>query len=315
MRRLIALGLTFSFCCGLALLALLAVTQKQGAAPPADVVMETDIVYGKVGAEALKLDLTRPRQGEGPFPAIVFVHGGGWVGGSKEDFRAFMAPFTQKGIVCISVNYRLAPKSVFPAQIEDVKCAVRWLHANAEKYHVDPKRILAFGGSAGAHLVALLGTTNGTKRWDGSGGNAGQSSAISAMVCMSGAYDLSLGYRDSVNQNKQEGGAVRGMLESLLGGAPEKRKAQYREASPMTYADKQTVPALLTHGTADLLVPIEQTEVFTAKLKSVGGEVDFLRIEGAGHADFGPKPEEQLNKVIAFVQKHLLPPDKLQEHK
>jgi len=315
MRRLIALGLTFSFCCAMALAALLVVVRKQGAALPADVVLETDIVYGRGGAEDLKLDLTRPRQGEGPFPAIVFVHGGGWVGGSKEDFRAFMVPFTQKGIVCISVNYRLAPKSVFPAQIEDVKCGVRWLHANAEKYHVDPKRIVAFGGSAGAHLVALLGTTNGTKLWDGSGGNAGQSSTISAMVCMSGPYDLSLAYRDSVHQNKQEGGAVRGMLEAFLGGNPEKRESPYRDASPMTYASKQTVPALLTHGTADPLVPIEQTEVFTAKLKSVGVEVEFMRIEGAGHADFGPKPEEQLNKVIAFVQKQLLLPDKPQEHK
>jgi len=305
MRRLIALGLTFSFCCAMALVALLVVIQKQGTAPPADVVLETDIIYGRGGTEALKLDLTRPRQGEGPFPAIVFVHGGGWVAGSKEDFRPFMYPFTQKGIVCISVNYRLAPKSVFPAQIEDVKCAVRWLHANAAKYHVDPKRILAFGGSAGAHLVALLGTTNGTKLWDGSGGNAGQSSAISAMVCMSGPYDLSLGYRDSVNQNKQEGGAVRGMLESFLGGNLEKREAQYREASPILYASKQTVPALLTHGTADPLVPIQQTGVFTAKLQSMGAEVEFMRIEGAGHADFGPKPEEQLNKVIAFVQKQL----------
>jgi acetyl esterase/lipase len=189
-----------------------------------------------------------------------------------------------------------------------VKCAVRWLRANAPKYNIDPNRIGALGGSAGAHLVALLGTTSGEKRWEGSGGNPDQSSAICAMVCLSGPYDLSLGYRDSVHQNSKEGGAVRGMLEALQGGPLEQKPAQYAAASPMTYASRDTVPALLTHGTADPLVPIEQSDLFYAKLKSAGANVELIRIEGAGHADFGPKPQEPLAKITTFVQKQLLPP-------
>lgn len=309
MRKLIAKGLTFSCCALMALILLLVVLAKQTGAPP-NVVLETDIVYGKGGDEALTLDLTRPKFGIGPFPALIFVHGGGWVAGKKEDFRPFMFPFTQQGIVCISVNYRLAPKHKFPAQIEDVKCAVRWLRANAAKYRVDPNRIGAMGGSAGAHLVALLGTTSGEKKWEGSGGNPEQSSAISAMVCMSGPYDLSLAYRDSVRQNTKEGGAVRGMLEAVMGGTLEQQAAQYTAASPITYAGKEAVPALLTHGTADSLVPIEQSDLFYAKLKSVGTEVELMRIEGAGHADFGPKAQEGLARITAFVQRQLLKPVK-----
>jgi acetyl esterase/lipase len=304
MRKDIVLALGFTCLAALALAVLLAAIHKQGAVPP-NVVLETDIIYGKGGAEALTLDLTRPKQGLRPFPALVFVHGGGWVGGKKEDFRPFMLAFTQQGIVCISVNYRLAPKNVFPAQIEDVKCAVRWMHANAAKYHVDPNRIGALGGSAGAHLVGLLGTTGGTKKWEGKGGNPEQSSAISTMVCLSGPYDLSMAYRNSVRQNGKEGGAVRGMLEAFLGGTSERKAALYREASPILYASKQTVPALLTHGTADPLLPIEQSDTFAARLKSVGAEVEIMRIEGAGHADFGPKPEQALERVMAFVRKQL----------
>ena len=142
------------------------------------------------------------------------VHGGGWVGGDKESLRPFMNYFSQKGLVCISIEYRLAPKSTSPTQLADVKCAVRWLRANAANYHVDTSRIGALGGSAGAHLTALLGTTNGERKWEGSGGNPKQSSAISAMICMSGAYDLPMAYENSVHQKESEGKSVRGMLSS-----------------------------------------------------------------------------------------------------
>lgn len=272
---------------------------------PDGVILEPGIVYGQGGGEPLLLDLTRPKKGKGPFPAIIFIHGGGWVGGERESFYPFLFHFSKLGYVCITASYRLSPAHRFPAHVEDTKCAVRWMRANARKYNVAADRIGALGGSAGAHLVAMLGTTAGDKRWEGKGGNAEYSSAIRAMICWSGPYDLEMGYRNSYRQNEQEGKAVRGMLEAFLGGTPDTHKSAYRDASPITYASKNSVPTLLTHGTADTLVLIEQSEVFAQLLKSKGAKVDLLRIEGGGHADFGPKPQEVIDRIVAFVQSQL----------
>lgn len=289
----------------MAFIALSAFARKQPPPPPETVTLETNLVFGTGGKQPLHLDLTRPKQGDGPFPALVMVHGGGWLGGDKESLRSFMYHFSQQGIVCISIEYRLAPKSTFPAAVEDVKCAVRWLRANAAKYHLDPTRIGALGGSAGAHLVAFLGTTNGEKQWEGTGGNEKQSSSICAMVCMSGPYDLPLLYRNSVKQKEEEARGIRQAMEAFLGGTPEQAKAQYKAASPISHASKKSIPTMLTHGPNDTLVPIEQSEVFSARLQKVGAEVEFFRMEGAGHADFGTKPEEAVARITAFVQKHL----------
>lgn len=126
------------------------------------------------------------------------------------------------------------------------------------------------------------------------------------MICLSGPYDLDLAYRHSDRQHQKEGQSVRGMLEAFLGASVQKSGQTYLDASPITYADKSTVPALLTHGDADPLVPIEQTELFCAALKKKGVDVDFMRIEGAGHADFGKKPQQVVDRLDAFINKHLL---------
>jgi dipeptidyl aminopeptidase/acylaminoacyl peptidase len=142
--------------------------------------------------------------------------------------------------------------------------------------------------------------------WEGTGGNPEQSSDICAMICMSGPYDLKQCYIESNHQRKQEGKAVRGMLEAFLGGRPSQVGAKYVTASPLGYASKTTVPALLTHGTEDPLVPIKQSEVFAARLREVGVDIEFLRLERAGHADFGRKPQETIAQITAFVQKHIV---------
>lgn len=273
---------------------------------PDNVVLETGLVYGQGGTEPLLLDLTRPKQGSGPFPALVFVHGGGWGAGSRDAFHPLMNFFSSAGIVCISVDYRLAPKHIFPAQLEDVKCGVRWLRAHAQEYHVDPQRIGAVGASAGAHLVGLLGTTAGQRQWEGKGGNPEQSSAIRTMVCLAGPFDLALGYQHSYRQPPQEGASARNMLQAFLGGAPGEAEARYRDASPVTHVSKKSAPALLAHGTKDTLVPIEQSEVFFKKLQDAGVEAELVRMEDGTHGDFGKHPEEVNARVVAFLRKHLL---------
>jgi acetyl esterase/lipase len=217
-----------------------------------------------------------------------------------------MLGFAKRGLVCVSVDYRLAPKYHFPCQLEDVKCAARWVRANAAKYHVDPQHIGAVGGSAGANLVALLGTTSGSGKWEGSGGNAEQSSAIQMMICHGTPADLLLGWEHAPRQHWLEGMAVRGMLNNFLGGTPERVKAAYLDASPVRHVSKGAPPALLLHGAADPLVPVEQAEVFAAALEKAGASVELVRIEGAGHADLGKEPDKVIARMTAFIQKHLL---------
>ncbi|SVC49737.1 uncharacterized protein METZ01_LOCUS302591, partial [marine metagenome] len=154
---------------------------------PKDVVIEPDIAYRKGKSEAWKLDLVMPKaKSKEARAAIVFVHGGGWRSGDKRTgyFMRGAIEYAQKGYVCITVNYRLINEAPMPASIEDVKCAVRWLRANAKKYNVDPKKIGAYGNSAGAHLVCMLGLVKPKAKLEGDGPYQDQSSLVQA-VCAS----------------------------------------------------------------------------------------------------------------------------------
>src|SRR5262245_38914010 len=114
---------------------------------------ERDIVFAKVGPTELELDLARPAEGAGPFPAVLVIHGGAWRGGNKADVSGVLAEFVSRGYVAVSPQYRFCPKETFPAQVHDVKAAVRWIKTNATKYRIDPQRVGAIGFSAGGHLA------------------------------------------------------------------------------------------------------------------------------------------------------------------
>ncbi len=277
----------------------------KGVWPPPGVELQKGIVFGQGGRRDLKLNFVRPQKAAGKLPVLVFIHGGGWAGGKKEEFHPFMFHFSKSGIFCASVEYRLAPKDRFPAQIEDVKCAVRWLRAHADDYGIDPTRIVAIGTSAGAHLAALLATTAGLPELEGTGGNAGQSSAVSAAICLAGPYDLALGYRHSVHQRKAEGDDVRQLLESLLGGSPDQIPDGYRQASPISHVGPATPPMMLIHGAADPLVLVEQAEVFAKKLEEAGVPVQFLRLEDGTHDSFGKEPEKAIRAITDYAEQQL----------
>jgi acetyl esterase/lipase len=279
--------------------------------PPPGVELKTDIVFGQGGGRDLKLNLTRPKKLAGQMPALVFIHGGGWSAGDRKEFHPFMFHFSRQGVLCVSVQYRFAPKNRFPAQIEDVKCAVRWLRAHAGEYQVDPERIAAIGGSAGAHLAALLALTPGVAELEGTGGNPGQSSAVRAAICLAGPYDLALAWRSSARQRPTERDIIRGLLPSLLGGTPDEVPDIYRQASPITYARTGSPPLLLVHGTDDPLVLIEQAEVFAKKLEEAGAPVQFLRLPGGTHSDFGQNAENSVRTIVNYALQQLgLPPAK-----
>jgi acetyl esterase/lipase len=280
--------------------------KAEGARVPEGVELLSAIQFGEGDGQPLLLDLAQPKAGAGPYPALVFVHGGGWGAGDRSAYRGLMMEWAKFGLVCVTVEYRLTPKYHFPSQLEDVKCAVRWLRANAAKYHVDAKRVGAIGGSAGAHLVGMLGTTSGSGKWEGTGGNADQSSAIQMMICHGTPSDLLMAYEHTGQQQPQEGSAARGMLTAFLGGMPDQVKAAYLDASPVQHVSKTTPPTLLLHGVVDPLVLLEQAEVFAAALEKAGVPVELVRMEGAGHSDFGKEPEKVFARVGEFLKKYLL---------
>ena len=148
-----------------------------------------DIVYGRGGDTDLKLDVDLPAlERKGPLPVVVWIHGGAWRAGSREGTRA--SGLVEQGFATVSISYRLTREAIFPAQIHDCKCAIRWIRAHAGKYGFDPKRIGVWGSSAGGHLVAMLGTSGGVKELEGRGGWADEDSRVQAVVDFYGPSDL-----------------------------------------------------------------------------------------------------------------------------
>ena len=248
---------------------------------PAGVQSELDIAYA-ADSPAQKLDLYLPTgTAAAPRPAIVVVHGGGWRGGDKQrgQWARIPAQYASDGYVAISVNYRLTGEAPWPAQIEDVKAAVRWLRAHAAKHSVDVDRIGAYGNSAGAHLVSLLGLVKQSDGLEGSGPHQEQSSMVQA-VCASATPTDFLNWR--------EPGAVPERLgRTFLAGPGDTLRDRARQASPIAYARGDAPPFLLIHGTADRTVPISQSDRFAKALRAAGAEqVRYMIFDDETHGVF-----------------------------
>ncbi|MBN1421976.1 MAG: alpha/beta hydrolase [Planctomycetes bacterium] len=267
---------------------------------PDGVIFERDVVYGKGGGRDLRLDLFRRKGPAAPAPAVVFIHGGGWRAGSRTQFHRQAAYLASKGYVCAAIEYRLVPEATFPAAIEDAKCAVRWLRANAARYGVDPERIAASGGSAGGHLAALIGTTDSSNKLEGTGGSPDASSRVQAVVAFNPVLDLEI-------LAKGKALPPGNMLERFLGATYADKPDLYRLASPMAHIDAKDPPFLILHGTEDKLVPYAQAVAFKEKLEKAGVAVELYSAEGAGHGFFNRDPHYQptLEAMEAFLEKHL----------
>lgn len=272
----------------------------------AEIVVEKDVVYGKGGDVELKLDLARPKVGDGPFPALVLIHGGGWSGGNRQSFSPLMAQAAERGYVAVTISYRLTqpdPKTKlgkvpFPAQIEDCKCAVRWLKANAEKYHVDVNRVGVSGGSAGGHLSLLVGLSDATHKLEGQGGSTDQSSRVNAVVNIFGPTDMVECWKTSP--------AAQQYIQGLLG-TPEDAPETYKAASPVTYISADDPPVLTLHGAADTLVPPSQATLLDEAMKAAGAKHELLILEGQGHGFGGESQTKAMETMWKFLDKHLSP--------
>jgi acetyl esterase/lipase len=263
------------------------------------IVMERDLVFATVAGRELKLNLARPR-GEGRFPVVVCLHGGGWVGGDRQQMEQTIKALAARGFAAVSPDYRLAPHDVFPAQVEDCKAVVRWLRANASKWQLDPERIGVLGFAAGGHLACLLGVTAKSDGLDGDGGNAECSSHVQAVVSFFGPTDLARTDWDAEVRDKN--------LIPLLGGPLEERPDDYRKASPLNYVRKGAPPFLFVHGEQDKVVPLSHSLNLAEKLRAAGGSARVIILEGEDHAPRGERLRTGLAEMIAFFEDTLKRP-------
>jgi acetyl esterase/lipase len=254
--------------------------------------------------------ITEPGTLHGRAPVALYVHGGSWVSGDF-DTGGFIVnqigpALSAQGFIVVSVNYRLGPKGPWPAQIVDIKCAVRYLRANAAALHVDPSEIGAWGQSAGGHLVGLLATASPAAGWD-VGAYPDESSRIQAVVDMAGPSDL-------VTMGDQgDSGLVQDSFISLLGAiAPTHLGEALKAASPVTYIAKGDPPFLILHSDNDRIVYPQQSQELSWDLSANAVPNQLVIVKGAGHEfDQGggsPDPTRITEMIVAFMVQHLHPP-------
>jgi acetyl esterase/lipase len=264
---------------------------------PKSVEWLTGIEYSNPDDQHLQVNLARPRDGAGPFPAVVCIHGGGFRAGHRDAYNALCLKLAERGYVAMTVSYRLAPKYQFPAAVHDVKAAVRWLRANAQKYHVDPDRIGTTGGSAGGHLAQFLAVTAGVPEFEGTGGHPDQSSAVRCVVNVYGPSDFTQSYGKSVDAAE--------VLPLFLGGNVEQERRRHILASPLYWVTPRAAPTLCIHGTEDKYVAHEQAVWLIDRLKAAEVPAELLTLPGAGHGFKGEDAQKAEAALFAYFDRQL----------
>lgn len=263
-----------------------------------------DVEYGRVGDRPLLLDIYRPITPiVSPMPAVIWIHGGGWRAGGK--FPSRVESLARHGFFGISIEYRLSGEAQFPAAVEDCKCAVRWLRANAQKYNVDPDRIGVWGSSAGGHLSMMVACADGL---EGDGGWPEYSSRVRAACAYFGPSDFISWYELYESGLSRDTAPIQ-----FLGGTMEEKPEAYWLASPVNHVSADDPPLLLVHGDLDPVVPFEQSEIMCQAYLEAGLEVTLVMVSGAGHgfkplteSPISPSPEEIEQLVLDFFLEHLV---------
>lgn len=264
---------------------------------PDTVIREEGIEYSNPDGVQLQLNLCRPKTGDGPFPAVLCIHGGGFRAGKRESYDGLCVKLAERGYVAATITYRLAPQHKFPAAVHDTKAAVRWLRANAEKYKIDPNRIGVTGGSAGGHLAQFLGVTANVPQFEGTGGNPDQSSAVTCVVNVYGPGDFTKSYGKSVDAHE--------VLPLWFGGDLGTHRVLHIQGSPLYWVTPNAAPTLCIHGTEDKYVAYEQAVWLVEKLQAASVEAKLLTLEGAGHGFKGMDAEKAEAALFEYFDSQL----------
>lgn len=275
---------------------------------PAEVMIKKDIIYGHAGGVDLKMDVGQP-VGEGPFPVILFFHGGGWQQGDKSHMHKWIRQVVASGYVGVSVGYRFAPGFKWPSQVHDAKAAVRYLRAHSKELKIDPARMGAMGESAGGYLALMLGVTAARDNLEGEGGNPEYSSRVQAVVSYVSAADFTLPglelspemeaamqkyYQKSLKEVRTDFTGATGPEDPIL-----------KRISVVTYVDKEDAPVLMFYGDSDPIVSIEHAYQLQRALDKVHVPNELVIVKGGGHGWTGKPEEETTRQMLEYFNRKL----------
>ncbi len=261
---------------------------------PESILEYKDITYKQIDSIDLKLDIYKQKNLTKATPVLIFIHGGGWSKGKRSDYLPYLIDFAEKGYVTATISYRLSKVAHFPAALEDVKCAVRWIRKNASEYGIDPDKIAVIGGSAGGHLALMLAYTSDNEFSDECPDSV--SSRVNAVVDIYGPVDLTTPYA----QNRPES-------TSFLGKSYDEDPVLFKEASPRFHISRDDPPTLIFHGTIDSLVPVSQSDSLHKWLNKAGIPNEYHRLKGWPHTmDISKKVNNYCQYYMdAFFEKYL----------
>ncbi len=263
---------------------------------PGRVRIETDVVFSSGSGRELRCDVYTPPGRDGAAPGVLLLHGGGWRRGERGAMRGYGIRLARHGYVCVASEYRLTPEAPWPAQIHDVKAAIRWMRAQAGQLRVDPERMAIQGSSAGAHLALLAAGTPGLAEFEGDGGHAAEPTAVAAVV---GIYTPTVFHHEGARPS----GAV--PAAALLGEAGSAEAA--RDASPLAWVHKAYPPTFLLHGSSDRVVPPSASLRMYEALVGAGVPVELHMYAEQPHG-FARQPQFQRlcsAEIAGFLSRYL----------
>ncbi|HEY7801668.1 MAG TPA: alpha/beta hydrolase [Dehalococcoidia bacterium] len=271
------------------------------AGEPGRVTIERDVVFGTGGGRELKCNIYRPPEQRDNAPSVLLVHGGGWASGDRSQLHGYGILLGRIGYVCVASEYRLTGEAKWPAQIEDVKAAIRWMRANAGMLGIDPQKISISGNSAGGHLSLVAAGTPNLPAFEGNGGNPGVSTELAASIAFYAPMaEIVPGTEESP------------VVATLMGPAPSAESL--RNVSPLAHVSGSFPPTLLIHGNKDELVPQQASIKMYRALDQAGVPVELHMIAGAPHGfDASPELGRQCASIMAlFLDRYVANPHPVQ---